>query len=157
MKRLVIRISAALLAAFALIGGCTAPSVRAALEIQRRAGDVDEFIFDAQHDALKVLLFQRATAELEDAGDAHARAEALNIAWNDRDLFELWRVQHERAKTLRLIGVDLKLFADQSILDLLIKRIEQVAQQVKQRIAAQAGATAMGHAIEPSDSNGGVQ
>lgn len=126
------------------LGACTPASVRVALDAQRRADAVSEHIFEAQHDALTLLLFRETEAKLAAAGgDDAARAEALNAAWNDRDLFELWRVQHERAKALRLIGVDLKLFADTSILELLLRQLEAAAGRIKQRIAADAGAAAM--------------
>lgn len=59
--------------------------------------------------------------------------------WNDRDLIEFWAIQHERAAALRLVGVDAKLYAGQSSVDLLIKQIEARADRAKQALAARAG------------------
>jgi hypothetical protein len=126
-----------------LTGGCTDPSLRLALQAQQRADDVAGFVFERQHEALRVLLYRDVLHRLGDAGTplTDAQQTALNDAWNDRDLLEFWALQHERAKALRLAGVDAKLYSDQAPADLLIKSLLARADQVQTGLAAAAGAT----------------
>lgn len=131
-------------AALALVwgGGCTAESTRVALETQRRADDVQQAVFDRQHEALRTLLYRDLVQRLA-AGDTPLTAEqraALNAAWNDRDLVEFWSLQFERARALRVVGVDAKLYADQSVIDLLWKTIAARADRVQQGLATQVAA-----------------
>lgn len=122
--------------------GCTRESVRVALETQRRADEVQQATFDRQHESLRILLFRDLARRLEPDGKTLTPAQwaALNEAWNDRDLIEFWLVQQERAKALRLLGVDAKLYGDQSILDLLVKALEAKFDRGKEGLAAYAGA-----------------
>ncbi len=128
-----------------LCAGCTRESVRTALETQRRADAVQYAVFERQHDAIRILLFRDLVARLEQAGPpltAEQRA-AINDVWNDRDLAEFWCVQQERAAALRLVGVDAKLFADQAIVDLLVKSLEARAKRAEQGLAAAAAEEAL--------------
>lgn len=121
--------------------GCTRESVRVALETQRRADQVQQAVFDRQHDALRILLYRDLVRALEADGvtlTAPQRA-VLSEAWNDRDLIEFWALQNERARALRRIGVDAKLWSDQSIIDLLWKSLEARAARAEQGLAAQVG------------------
>jgi hypothetical protein len=122
-----------------LAGGCTSESTRLALENQRRANEVDQAIFERQSDGLKVLLFRDARERLANAPSPEERDAVLNAVWNERDLIEFWAVQHERAGALRLIGVDAKLYADQSAIDLLLKQIEAKGDRAKEGIVEAAG------------------
>ena len=126
-----------------LAGGCTDPSLRLALQAQQRADDVAGFVFERQHDALCALLYRDLVQRLSADGTplTDAQQVALNAAWNDRDLVEFWARQHERAKALRLAGVDAKLYGDQAPVDLLIKSLLARADQVKAGVAAAAGAS----------------
>lgn len=131
--------------AVALLCGCSAESTRIAIESQRRANEVDTAIFDNQHDSLRVLAYrdmlhrvQSAAPRENPADPASPSAEltagqrsALNEAWNQRDLFEFWRVQHERSRALRMIGVDAKLYGEQSIIDLLYKSLDAKARRIE--------------------------
>lgn len=119
--------------------GCTRESTRVAIETQRRADEVQQAVFDGQHEALRVLLYRDLLHRLEAQGVVLSDAEraALSESWNDRDLFEFWTVQNERAKALRVVGVDAKLFSDQSIIDLLVKSVEARYDRAKQGLAAQ--------------------
>lgn len=121
--------------------GCTRESLRVALAAQQRANQVEQHIFDQQHDALCVLAYRDLAQRLVATGMdlTNARKIVLNDAWNQRDLFEFWSVQHERAKALRTVGVDAKLYADQSTVDLLYKSLTAKIDRIKQGIAAQAG------------------
>lgn len=121
--------------------GCTAESVRIAMETQRRADGVQQAVFERQHEALRVLLFRDLARRLEQvAGQGpEAQRATLNEVWNDRDLVEFWAVQQERARALRLVGVDAKLASDQSVVDLLIKSAEARWDRGKQGLARQAG------------------
>ncbi len=127
-----------------LLGGCTSESLRVALETQRRADDVQQAIFDRQHEGLRVLLYRDLTAQLAagEGGLSAAQRAVVNRAWNERDLIEFWSVQFERSKALRLIGVDTKLYADQAIVDLLVKSLEAKADRVRQGFADAAAETA---------------
>ncbi len=137
------------------VGGCTAESTRIALQAQQRAAEIDEAVFERQHEGLKILLFREtlqrlgaaqdessptpilAAGEAEGAaGGAAALSDVLNRAWNERDLIEFWALQHERAKALRLIGVDAKLFSEQAVIDLLIKAATAKADRARQGLAA---------------------
>jgi hypothetical protein len=129
----------ALAAAAVAACGCTGESTRLALENQRRANEIDEAVFSRQHEALRVLLFRDGQRRLEAAGSAEQRGAELSAVWNERDLIEFWAIQHERAAALRLVGVDAKLYAGQSAVDLLIKQIEARADRAKQALAARAG------------------
>jgi len=130
-----------LLLASVTTAGCTRESVRVALKAQQRADQVQQAVFDRQHEALCIFLYRDLRHRLEADGTSLSQAQtaALNEVWNDRDLVEFWQVQHERARALRLIGVDAKLYGDQSIVDLLYKSLMAKADRVKQGIAAEAG------------------
>lgn len=106
--------------------GCTNESTRLAIETQQRANLIEQAIHERQHSGLRVLLFRDLVARLERGGKSLGAAQvaALNEAWNERDLVEFWTIQHERAKALRLIGVDSQLYSQQSIVDLLVKSID---------------------------------
>jgi hypothetical protein len=121
--------------------GCTRESLRVAIQAQQRADQVQEFVFQRQHEALCLLLYRDLLRRLEHAGDALTPEQrtALNDVWNERDLFEFWRVQHERVKALRLVGVDAKLYSDQSIVDLLYKAIEAKVDRAAEGMAERAG------------------
>ena len=125
---------AALLSASA----CTRESTRVAIETQRRADDVQQVVFDRQHEALCILLYRDLLRRLEPAESvwSPAQQEALSGIWNERDLIEFWAIQNERARALRLAGVDAKLFADQSIVDLLWKSIETRMDRARQGLEA---------------------
>lgn len=135
-------LAAGLAGAAILLAACTAESTRLALQNQRRADDVQQALFERQRDGLRALLFRDLTRRLEvDAPPLSGEQRAaLNEAWNERDLLEFWSIQQERARALRLVGVDAKLFADQSIVDLLIKSMEAKADRAKEAIASFAGA-----------------
>lgn len=122
------------------LSGCTRASIRKAIETQQRANEVQQAVFERQHDAVRVLMYRDVVAKLEAArGGPLAEAEraVINEAWNDRDLVEFWAVQQERARALRLVGVDSVLYSRQSIVDLLYKELRQT---VKRGVAAAAGA-----------------
>jgi hypothetical protein len=123
--------------------GCTRESVRVALDTQRRADNVQHTIFEHQHQALRILLYRDLVQQLEAGGtpiSAGAR-DVLNEAWNDRDLVEFWARQYERSVALRIAGVDAKLAADQSTIDLLIKAVEAKVDRAKTGLAAAIGET----------------
>ncbi len=131
-------------------GGCTAESTRIALDAQRRADQVQKTVFDHQHEGLCMLLYRDLRRQLE-AGEAELSEDqlaALNRAWNDRDLFEFWALQDERARALRLVGVDAKLAADQSPVDLLIKAAQAKGARVKQGLAAWQGTKSAEQPVE---------
>lgn len=132
---------------------CTAESTRLALQTQRRADDVQQALFERQQDGLRALLFRDLQRRLEQNGAplAPAQLAALNSAWNERDLLEFWAVQQERARALRLVGVDAKLFGDQSIVDLLVKSVAARADRAAQGLAAAAGARIPADAGIPPD------
>jgi hypothetical protein len=123
-------------------GGCTAESLRVALEAQRRADQVQQTVFDRQHEALRILLFRDASRRLAEAGAgplSAAQMSALNAAWNERDLIEFWCIQHERAKALRVAGVDANLWAEQSMVDLLARGLATKLERLEDALAARTG------------------
>jgi hypothetical protein len=149
MRMIVVSVSVALLT------GCSAESTRVAIEAQQRANEVQEAVFDRQHDGLVTLLYRDLAQKLDamaDEGAAlnDAQRGALNAAWNERDLVEFWRVQYERSKALRLIGVDAKLYSDQAVVDLLIKALTAKVERGKQAIAATAGAAVADQRVSES-------
>jgi hypothetical protein len=123
--------------------GCTRDTVRIAWETQRRADQVQQAVFDQQHESLRILLFRDLVRQLAAAGGplSDQQRQVLSDAWNERDLVEFWALQQERARALRLVGVDSKLGSDQSVLDLLIKSVERRADAVTDALAAQRGQT----------------
>lgn len=123
------------------LSGCSRESLRVALAAQQRADQVQQAVFERQHEALRILLYRNLRTRLEQAGAplTPGQRATLNEVWNERDLIEFWAIQHERAKTLRLIGVDAKLYGDQSVVDLLYKSLSAKAERIKQGLAAQAG------------------
>jgi hypothetical protein len=126
MRRLWRATLASVIAGGVLLGiGCTRESTRVALAAQRRSDDVQRAVFERQHDALRVLMYRDLVRRLEQHGEAlnSAQRAALSEIWNDRDLIEFWALQHERAAALRVMGVDAKLFADQSVVDLWWKQV----------------------------------
>ncbi len=144
---------AALLALLAAGGGCTRESVRMAIESQQRSNQVQQAVFDRQHDGLRILLYRDLVRQLESQGMAMTaeQRQIVNAAWNERDLIEFWAVQHERAKALRLMGVDAKLYSDQSVLDLMLKSLSAKAERLERGIASWAGA----RAVKNTNENGG--
>ncbi|MCG3127305.1 MAG: hypothetical protein CHACPFDD_02163 [Phycisphaerae bacterium] len=121
--------------------GCTAESVRLAIEQQRRTDEVQQAVVMRQHDALCVLMYRDVVRRIEAAGgplNAEQRAQ-ISEAWNDRDLAEFWLVQHERAKALRMVGVDVRLYGEQSVLDLLLKSLDAKVARVEQGVAGYVG------------------
>ncbi|GMU80807.1 MAG: hypothetical protein AMXMBFR47_06780 [Planctomycetota bacterium] len=143
-----------------LTAGCTRESVRIAIESQRRADDVQQAVFDRQRDGLRMLLFRDLIARLEYTGGTRLTDDQLielNRVWNERDLIEFWGVQFERAKALRMAGVDAKLFSDQSIVDLLARRLVTGAGRATEALAAAAGAAAANRAVESGDSTDAAQ
>ncbi len=137
----------------ALVSGCSRETLRVALETQRRADQVQQAVFEDQHAALTLLLYRDTLRRLEAGGVALSPAQksALNAVWNDRDLVEFWALQHERAVALRLIGVDSKLFADQSTADLLLKSLERTGRRVDEAAAAALGRRAVEAFGAPED------
>ena len=133
----------AVLAALISSSGCTRESLRVALTAQQRADQVQQAVFERQHEALCILLYRDLQRRLENAGASLSPAQrsALNEVWNDRDLVEFWSVQHERARALRMIGVDAKLYSDQAVIDLLYKSLAAKAARAKQGLAAEAGSS----------------
>lgn len=123
-------------------GGCTRESVRMALESQQRANQVQQTVFERQHEGLRILLYRDVLRQLESSGMAMTPEQraVVSAAWNERDLIEFWAIQNERAKALRLAGVDAKLYSDQSVLDLLLKSLNAKAERLEQGIASWAGA-----------------
>ncbi len=118
---------------------CTGESTRVALAAQRRADEVQQAVFDQQYQGLRTLLYRDLLRRLEgaDVEVSAALREELNAVWNDRDLLEFWTVQFERAKALRIAGVDTKLYSDQAVVDLLVKALEARTERVNAEFAAQ--------------------
>jgi len=132
---------AGVVAALAALGGCTAESLRIALQAQQRADEVQQAVFEQQHEALRVLLYRDLRQRLTPNGVSLTAEQqsVLNDAWNERDVLEFWAVQQERARALRLVGVDTRLYSDQSAVDLLCKALAAKADRFKSGIAARAG------------------
>lgn len=130
----------ALLSIVMSLAGCTRESLRVALAAQQRADQVQQAVFDRQHEALCILLYRDLERRLEQAELplSPEQRTALNEVWNDRDLVEFWRVQHERVRALRLIGVDAKLYSDQAVVDLLYKSLSAKLARGKQGLATYA-------------------
>jgi hypothetical protein len=140
------------LAAIMILTGCTRESLRVALAAQQRAEQVQQAVFERQHEALCILVYRDLKRQLEQDGPplSDGQIAALNEAWNARDLIEFWHVQHERAKALRLIGVDAKLYSDQAIIDLLYKSLAAKLARGKQALAEHAG-NQVGRALSTED------
>lgn len=144
---------ATLLCALTGNAGCTAESVRAALAAQSRADQVQQAVFDRQHEGLRVLLFRDMQRRLAAAGAPPNAAQLteLEVVWNERDLLEFWALQFERARALRLVGVDAKLYADQSIVDLLLRQLALRLDRLEEGLAGAAGAAVF--PVEPAQAD----
>lgn len=140
-----------LLALVTATGGCTAESTRIALAAQRRADEVQQALFDRQQAGLRAMLFRDTLSRMatDDAPLTQAQRTALNVAWNERDLLEFWAVQFERSKALRMIGVDAKLFASQSPVDLLMKGLDTRLRRIESGLAAHAAEQAAARVYPP--------
>ncbi len=123
------------------LGGCTSESLRVALAAQQRADQVNQAVFDQQHESLRILLYRDLLHRLGASGVVLGSEQRtlLSTVWNERDLLEFWALQHERAAALRLAGVDTKLYANQNIVDLLIKQAEVRVDRVSEIVAEQVG------------------
>ena len=128
---------------FVQISGCTRESIRIAIEAQRRADQVQQAVYDRQHEALCILLYRDMLSRLGETGAPVSMAQrvVINEVWNERDLLEFWAVQQERSRALRLVGVDAMLASNQSIVDLLIKSVESRMKRIELKVAESAGAT----------------
>jgi hypothetical protein len=124
------------------IVGCTAESTRLAIQTQRRVDDVQQEIFSRQHDGLRVLLFRDAVHRMNAVGEPlnETQMDVLNTVWNERDLLESWAVQNERAMGLRRVGVDLKLYGEQAMVDLLGRQLVAKGRRAEAALAQAAGA-----------------
>ena len=124
-----------------VLAGCSRESLRVALEAAQRVDQVQQFVADKRHEALRILLYRDLLRRLAEAGaelNAAQRAVVSEV-WNERDLLEHWRVQDERARMLRLAAVEAKLYGEQSMVDLLIKQVEAKADRAVREAARQAG------------------
>lgn len=127
------------------VSGCTAESTRMAIEAQQRADLVQQAVFERQHHGLRVLAFRDLVRRLSEIMNAEGDADVgemlrvVNDAWNQRDLIEFWAIQQERAKALRLAGVDAKLYGSQAMLDLLVKALEAKGDRVLEGVSESAG------------------
>lgn len=132
--------------------GCTRESLRVALEAQRRADQVQQAVFERQHEALRMLLYRDLVRRLEETGAACGPPQraVLNEVWNERDLLEFWNTQHERAVALRAAGVDAKLASDQSIATLLSQSLVRSVERLEQRFAAAVGSVVGERLVETS-------
>lgn len=104
---------------------CSTMSARYALENQQRATEVENTLFSNQQQSLKDYLYNETEAGLLQTSDPNEVHTLLNKYTQERDTLDFWALQHERVNQLRLIGVNTKLWADQSILDLLYKDAER--------------------------------
>ncbi len=160
-QRCVLRVVSASWIAIGGLLGCTAESTRIAIESQERANQVQEAIFDRQHEGLTQFLYDAMIRRLEAAAEQGSLGAeqrlVLNEAWNERDLIEFWRVQFERSKALRLAGVDAKLFSEQAVIDLLIKALNAKLERGKQAVASASGSAAADRmSVERRDVPGGT-
>jgi hypothetical protein len=120
MRRLHVSLLPVALCAAGALSGCTSESLRVAIEAQHRADEVQQTVFEHQHEGLCILLYRDLVGRLEAAGPplSDDQKAALNSAWNERDLIEFWARQQERAAALRVAGVDALLYGNQSATDL---------------------------------------
>jgi hypothetical protein len=133
---------ASFIACSLLFAGCTAAATKTALDTQKRVNTIQETVYSNQAKSLKVLLYKNLVVQLERDGQAllnEKQKATLNQAWNDRDTIEWWSIQNERAKALRLVGVDSVLYDSQGIIDLMFKSLEEKWIDTKAGIAAVAG------------------
>lgn len=123
-----------------LLAGCSDPSLKIALDAQRRADEVNEFIFERQHEGLVMYLYRDLANQLatEEGPLTAAQLATLNAGWNERDLIEHWAIQHERAKALRNVGVNTRLYSQQSVVDLIGKSFSQRAKVAQAALVEQA-------------------
>jgi hypothetical protein len=133
-----------------LLAGCSDPSLKIAIQSQRHADEIQNFLFQQQHDGLVMYLYRDLAAELatEETPLSQDQLTTLNSAWNERDLIEHWAIQHERAKALRQIGVNTRLYSQQSIVDLIGKSISQRSSAVNAVIAGQVAESAAGDVVD---------
>lgn len=125
--------------------GCSRESLRIALDAQRRADQVQQAVVDRQQEALRVLLYRDLCQSLAADGNPPTEREraVLSRAWNDRDLIEFWYVQQERARALRLVGVDAKLHGDQSIVDVLLRQVGRKTRRAARGLTTEMGERAL--------------
>ncbi len=148
MKRRVFLAAGVLCTALAA-GGCTRESLRVALAAQARADDVQQAVFERQNESLRVLLYRDMLTRLAAEGPppTDPQRAALEQVWNERDLVEFWTVQHERARALRIAGVDAKLASDQAVVDVLLKSLNAKVARGQEALAQ---AAAQDAAEEPA-------
>lgn len=99
-------------------------------------------VFEARRRERQGRLALEMKARIGEATPVGLSAEqraAMNGAWNERDLVEFWAIQHERAKALRLAGVDAKLYAEQSVLDLMVKGMQMKGERIVEGAAGVLG------------------
>lgn len=121
-----------------LCGACTSESTRVAIATQSRADEVAQTIFDRQREAMRIYMYRWAKSEITTAVEnknSIAAAAILEKVFQDDDLHDFWLSQHERAKALRIAGVDSKLYADQGILNLLFGSIMRAIEKYEAAIA----------------------
>lgn len=78
-------------------------------------------VFERQHEALTVLLYQKTVNDLK---LDEAQAELLKSSWEERRLMEFWNVQWERANAMEVV-VDEAIAAHQNSFVLLGKELSR--------------------------------
>lgn len=128
-----------------VLAGCSDPSLKIAIDAQRRADEVEDFLFQQQHDGLVLYLYRDLAHQLgtEETPLSNEQQVTLNAGWNERDLIEHWALQHERAKALRNVGVNTRLYSQQSIIDLIGKSLSQRVSTAQAAIAGEAAENAV--------------
>lgn len=100
------------------ISGCA--STKIAIESSSRVENVQDTIVNNQHTYIKYANFEKLLTEVEKIKGSPLTDEekvALNAIAVERTDAEKWMIQWERARALRMVTVDSKLYADRSIFE----------------------------------------
>lgn len=110
-----------LIGSLVLLAGCTAPSLKTAIktndEVERRQ---DMVVGQLAHN-IKVYQYNELKSKIK---SGQADDQFLSDFWNARNGLELYMIEWERIRTLKYVGVNPYLYAQQSQIDLHYKSMK---------------------------------
>lgn len=106
-----------------LVTGCTSPSTKQAIDAQRTIETKQDEVYTKLSTNYKIYLFNAIMA--------CKTPEEFNTIWLQREALETYTIQWERLRAYRMLTIDRKLYDDQGILDLEIKKLKAFFEETK--------------------------
>lgn len=105
-----------------LFTGCTSNSTKLAIETSKEYIARNNDLMNKYHDLILQYMFTTYCLKNQLTTE---QIKELNLVWNNRNVVEFWLIQHERNDALYALGVDTKLYNDQSMFSLFLERFKK--------------------------------